>query len=104
MVRKICKTNEEFWDELSKVWDYEKNEKHWLDFTKGSEQKIWGKCNEKDYHGSYYIRCNNFSNGKRCSYCAKKVKLHPKDSFGGVYEDMLKEIWDYEKIKLIHIL
>ena len=35
-------------------------------------KKIWVKCQEKDCHGSYYIRCADFVNGHRCPKCVKE--------------------------------
>lgn len=48
--------------------------------------KIWIKCPEKDYHGSYEIQPDNFSqsikNGNNgCKECSSKI-IHPYDSFG----------------------
>ena len=101
MERVICRTNEEFWNEVSKVWDYEKNEKHWSEYTKGTKDKIWVKCTKVDYHGSYELQCNSFSRGNRCPYCHSS-KIHPKDSFAKYHidntdKDFLKKYWDYEK-------
>ena len=68
--------------DLYDVWDKEKNRD--LDpwnITKGSKIKIWIKCQEKEYHESYEIKCNNFINGYRCQYCScRNGKVHPLDS------------------------
>lgn len=58
--------------------------------------KVWIKCSKKDYHGSYDITPNDYPSGKRCPYCWNN-KIHLKDNFGSVYENVLEEIWDYEK-------
>ena len=59
----IDKFGEDF---LDKYWDYEKNEgiNPWV-ISYGSIKKVWIKCQEKDYHGSYKTLCNVFYNGQR---------------------------------------
>ncbi len=99
----ICETNEEFWNEISKVWDYEKNEKHWSEYSRTSKDKIWLKCDKTDYHESYDIACYSFAYGlSRCGYCHGTFRLHPKDSFAQYLidnygENALELYWDYEK-------
>ena len=67
-------------------------EKYWSDrntidpwsIAPNSFKKVWIKCQDKDYHNSYIVKCNDFSKGNRCPYCntfASK-KVHPLDSFG----------------------
>ena len=71
-------------DFLAKYWDYDLNKTIPFELTPHSNKKIWIKCQQKDYHGSYEVRCADFTNGNRCPYCntfASK-KVHPKDSFG----------------------
>ncbi|CEP95548.1 DNA-directed RNA polymerase subunit P [[Clostridium] sordellii] len=97
--KKVCKTNEEFWEEVKNIWDYEKNKKHYKEYTRSSDKKIWIKCLKKDYHGSYEVKCYSFSAGTRCPYCSSQ-KIHMKDSFGEYYKEILEEIWDYDKNKL----
>lgn len=86
--------------DLYDVWDKDKNGD--LDpwrVGSGSNKKIWIKCQEKDYHGSYNPVVNNFTNGSRCTYCTnKKGMVHPLDSFGQYVvnnygEDFLNSIW-----------
>ena len=58
---------------LEEVWDYEKNED--LDpwnVSYGSSKKCWFKCQEKDYHESYKMCCNNFSNNHYCPLCTEE--------------------------------
>ena len=74
---------------LDKYWDYENN----IDIdpwkiASRSNSKVWIKCQEKDYHGSYEITCNDFTEGNRCSYCAK-TKVHPLDSLGTLHQEAL---------------
>lgn len=81
---------------LDRIWDYDKNDINPFQLSSKSGKKIWIKCLEKDYHGSYEISCDRFSSGSRCPYCVNR-KIHPLDSFGEKYKEVLGEIWDYEK-------
>ena len=85
-------------DFLEKYWDYEKNKDidPWK-INKCCNKKVWIKCQEKKYHGSYNACCSSFISGKRCPYCVSK-KVHPKDSLGqyiidNYEEDFLSKIW-----------
>ncbi len=71
-------------DFLEKYWDYEKNTVNPYEISPFSNKPIWIKCQEKDYHGSYKIRCSSFTNqNSRCPYCHKNSgKVHLYDSFG----------------------
>lgn len=71
---------------LEKYWDFEKNTVNPYYISRSSNKKVWIKCTEKDYHGSYEVRCSHFTNGKRCRYCNGK-KVHPKDSFAQYHID-----------------
>ena len=67
------------------VWDKEKNGdlNPWEVPQRTSKRKIWIKCQKKDYHDSYSIRCCDFTHGVGCPYCSRKGnKIHPKDSLG----------------------
>lgn len=66
---------------LDKYWDFEKNTVNPYHIYKNSNKRIWIKCQEKDYHGSYETICSRFYNNKKCPYCTSK-KIHPYDSFG----------------------
>ena len=82
---------------IEEVWDFEKNTINPWDISCGSRKKVWIKCQEKDYHGSYELICKDFSNGTRCSYCGN-YKVHPKDSLGQYIidnygEEFLWTIW-----------
>ena len=92
-------------DFLDKYWDWEKNNEIGIDPWKisygSSDKKVWIKCQEKNYHGSYDIKCYEFTSGGRCSYCHSK-KIHPKDSFAQYLidtygENALELYWDYKK-------
>ena len=83
---------------LEEVWDFEKNNEldPWT-IEKGKNKKCWFICQEKDYHGSYDMTCNNFSKEHGCPYC-RRVKVHAKDSLGQYIidnygEEFLWKIW-----------
>ncbi|HBF1330979.1 TPA: zinc-ribbon domain-containing protein [Clostridioides difficile] len=99
----------ELCEPLEKYWDYKKNVDNPYHISKNrssknskkEDLKIWIKCTEKDYHGSYCISCSNFVSGKRCPYCSSK-KIHFKDSFANYHidntdKDFLIKYWDYRK-------
>ena len=84
--------------DINDYWDFKKNGNldPW-EIRCGSEKKIWIKCQEKDYHGSYELTCKDFRNGSRCPYCVNQ-KVHPKDSLGQYIidncgEEFLWSIW-----------
>lgn len=80
---------------LVKYWDYEKNILDpWKIDKASSTKKIWIKCQEKDYHGSYDMKPNTFySQNSRCPYCSNRNgKVHPLDSLGALYPEVL-EVW-----------
>jgi galactitol-specific phosphotransferase system IIB component len=79
---------------LEKYWDYEKNKNTdpWQ-ISYGNKKQVYIKCQEKDYHGSYPVKCDNFIKGNRCPYCSNRHgKVHPLDSLGTLYPEVL-EIW-----------
>lgn len=58
---------------LEKYWDYDKNTISPWEISYGSSQKIWIKCQDKDYHGSYSTTSSITTNMNcRCPYCARK--------------------------------
>ena len=58
---------------LEEVWDYEKNgDLDPWNVSYGSSKKCWFKCQEKDYHESYKMCCNNFSNNHYCPLCTEE--------------------------------
>ena len=62
---------------------------------KRSNIKLWFLCQEREYHNDYDgydMTCSNFYYGHRCSYCAKKKKIHPKDSLGWIFPNIAKMI------------
>ena len=84
--------------DLYDIWDKDKNvDLNPWEVRRGSNKKIWVKCQENDYHGSYETTCFSFTEGKRCPYCNNK-KIHPKDSLGQYIIDnygecFLHNIW-----------
>lgn len=84
--------------DINDVWDFEKNKVSPYYISKGSDKetigRVWIKCQEKDYHGSYEISCDNFLNGQKCGYCNSRIKVHPLDSFGQyLKDDGLLHLW-----------
>ena len=59
-------------DFLEKYWDYKKNTVDPWEISYGSKNKIWIKCQKKDYHDSYDISPLNFKNNYRCPECKKE--------------------------------
>ena len=85
--------------EIGDYWDYKRNTFDPWEIPSQKNEKVWIKCQEKDYHGSYEIVCNSFVNGNRCPYCNNNSgKVHPKDSLGQYIidnygEEFLNNIW-----------
>ena len=77
---------------LELYWDYDKNTIDPFEYTKYTNRKVWIKCQEKDYHGSYDIFCGDFVTGGRCGYCNSRGKLHKLDSLGILFPQVL-DIW-----------
>lgn len=88
-------------DALEKYWDYDKNVYDpWL-ISGSSKNKVWIKCINTDYHGSYEMSRDNILHGLGCPYC-NHSRIHPKDSFGQKMVDKygvenFKKIWNVEK-------
>lgn len=86
---------EELKEDLDEYWDWNKNKENGLNpfliYKKSDAFKIWIKCKEKQYHGSYLTNCYNFSTGQRCPYCINR-KLNYFDSLGFLYHKISKAI------------
>lgn len=95
--------------DINDIWDFEKNTVNPYHIPKnrkgflanGEDQRVWVKCQEKDYHGSYLVVCNNFTKGQRCPYCSSK-RVHPLDSFAQYHientdTNFLDKYWDWGK-------
>lgn len=77
---------------LDDVWDFEKNKVNPYHIWKNMNSKVWVKCQEKDYHGSYEVICNNFTKRNKCPYCSSKL-IHLYDSFGYKHFDKVCMNW-----------
>lgn len=86
-------------DFLDKYWDYDKNTiDPFLISSHSDSCKVWIKCQDVDYHGSYDVRPHDFSAGKSsCPYC-HMIRIHPFDSLGAKCPEVL-EVWS-DKNKL----
>ena len=87
---------------LELYWDYENNIVDPWEITYSSLKKVWIRCQEKNYHGSYKIACNDFFKGDRCPYCAS-AKVHPLDSLKQYIidkygEEFFNTIWSDKNI------
>lgn len=86
---------------LEKYWDYDKNKESPWDIPGSSRKKVWLKCIDTDYHGSYQITRDSAIRGVQCPYCSN-MRIHPKDSFAQLLidrytENGFKKIWNKEK-------
>ena len=68
-------------DFMSKYWG-DGNKKSPFSIYKNSNEPIYIKCQEKDYHGEYMVRTADFVRGNRCPYCKGQYKIHELDSLG----------------------
>jgi hypothetical protein len=85
-------------DYLNKIWDFDKNSVNPWQISKGSDKRIYLRCLEKDYHGSYNIRTADFFHGiGLCSYCGNK-KVHKFDSVGYIHPKSVK-LWSDKNLK-----
>ena len=83
---------------LDTYWDYDKNKLNPYEITKGSKKKVWIKCIDKEYHGSYEVTVANFVYDEtRCPYC-KSQKIHKNDSLGALYPEIM-EVWSEKNEK-----
>ena len=79
-------------------WDKEKNNDiNPFKISKASKKKVYFKCVDNKYHGSYEASINSFYNGKRCPYCGF-VKLHESDTLGYVYPEVIP-LWSNKNEK-----
>lgn len=82
-------------DFIKKYWS-DKNTKDPMKIWKSSRQKVWIKCQDKDYHPDYQVECASFVDGCRCPYCSMK-KIVPEDSLGAKYPQSL-DFWFQKNI------
>lgn len=79
-------------DFLQRYWDYEKNNVNPYEITRAGSTKIWLKCQDKAYHGSYLVRASDFSLEKsKCPYC-RGLMVNRLDSVGYKYP-MIFDFW-----------
>lgn len=90
-------------DYLEKYYDYKLNKKSPFEYTYGSKEKVWMKCENTDYHGSYEISISNFTlDGHRCPYCSNQ-KVHKNDSFGSICPEAIKYWSDKNELSVYEI-
>lgn len=83
-------------DFLNKYWDYDKNKVDPMTLAKYSKTKIYIKCQNKDYHGSYPTYPGEFIDNNRCPLCSRR-SLHPFDSLGTLRPESLSAWSDLNK-------
>lgn len=72
-------------DFISKYWGTQ-NVKSPFEYAPNSNEKVFIKCQLKDYHPEYDITCSNFLMNRRCPYCTNHHgKVHPLDSLGTLF-------------------
>ena len=93
---------QELQEPLNKYWDWDKNtvnpyliyKNRKAKTSKGENWKVWIKCTETDYHGSYETSCHQFTyQNQRCPYCSHKGvsnSVHKKDSYGYKFPELAK--------------
>ena len=82
--------------EISKQWDYKKNELRPEDVTFGSEKKVWWVCSKKH---SFYQRINKRTRRSfSCPYCSGQ-KVGYGNDLKSRHPKIAKE-WDYKKNEL----
>lgn len=85
---------------LEKYWDYERNILNPFDISYGSNKKVWIKCQNHKYHGSYETTCKSFSIGSRCIYCNNHHYVNYFDSLGFLYHNTAKSIVEDDRNNL----
>lgn len=92
---------------IDEIWDWKKNNDlniNPYNLTYGSSKKIWIKCQNKKYHGSYEVTCKHFHNGSSCPYCFHiHGKVHYFDSLGFLYHDIAKMIVEDSRNNLTYM-
>lgn len=85
-------------DFLEKYWSNKNILNPW-ETAKGSNKKVWIKCQEKNYHEAYEISCTHFTKGARCPFCSMQ-QVHIKDSLGVLLDKKsVLYIWSEENKK-----
>lgn len=87
---------------LDLYWDWDKNLLDPWEVSHKSNETVWIRCTDVDYHESYDTTPKRFfMAGGRCPYCCNR-RIHFRDSFAYYYtqkygEDFLEKYWDYDK-------
>lgn len=84
---------------ISKMWDYDRNDKNPEDFRPQSNVSVWWHCS---FGHIWYAQINTMtrSKGKKCPYCTGKRPIPGETDLASCHPEMLKE-WDYQKNKLL---
>lgn len=88
-------------DFLEKYWDHKRNvNTNTWEITYQWNSYVWIKCQEKDYHGTYRVKCNTFvGSNTRCPFCKRNSgKVHILDSLGKLFPQSL-EVWSHKNKK-----
>lgn len=59
---------------------------------------IWIKCKNDKSHDSFKTKAIDYNINKKCPTCIKVIS-ESKPKFGEIHSDIIKQVWDYEKIK-----
>lgn len=85
-------------DFLDKYWDYDRNNADPFAISPKTKTKVWIKCQDKAYHGSYDVLAHDFSSGKsNCPYC-RSLRVHRNDSVAYNYPQIIS-LWSDKNIK-----
>ena len=92
-----------FGEDFLEIYWSDKNILNPFELSKNNKEKIFIKCQEKDYHKDYETTCGLFHMGARCPYCVNR-KVHPKDSLGQYIvdnfgKDFLNNVWSEKNDK-----
>ncbi len=84
---------------LLNEWNYEKNKGLTPDaFPKGSNDKVWWKCEKCGYE--WKAKISNRHHGRGCPCCSNRIVVKGKNDLLTLYPELCKE-WDYEKNGLL---
>ena len=85
--------------ELTKEWDYHKNESLTpQDVTPGSHKRVWWKCSNPECNYSWESKIYSRTGGAGCPACAGKAVNVGVNDLATIHPDLIKE-WDYQKNK-----
>ena len=84
---------ETVYPELTKEWDFEKNNDNPSDYTSKSYHKVWWKCSNGH---SWVAGINKRVLGQGCPICKGKIVLEGYNDFASLYPEIAKE-WNYAR-------